>query len=81
MQTMNIYEVKMHLSRLIGQVAQGESFVITKAGRPIAKIVPIDAPAFEEQRRVGFLSGQIVVPDDFDRMGWAESEDLFYGGV
>lgn len=80
MQTMNIHEAKTHLSRLIEQVAQGESFVIAKAGKPIAKIVPLDAPNLENQCRVGFLAGQIAVPDDFDQMGQAQIENLFYGG-
>jgi prevent-host-death family protein len=77
---MNIHEAKTHLSRLIEQVAQGESFIIAKAGKPIAKIVPLDAPSLNEQRRVGFLSGKIAVPDDFDQMGQAQIENLFYGG-
>lgn len=80
MHTMNIHEAKTHLSRLIEQVAQGESFVIAKAGKPIAKIVPLDAPSLENQRRVGFLAGQIAVPDDFDQMGQVEIEHLFHGG-
>jgi prevent-host-death family protein len=80
MHTMNIHEAKTHLSRLIEQVAQGESFIIAKAGKPIAKIVPLDAPSLENQRRVGFLAGQIAVPDDFDKMGQTEIEHLFYGG-
>lgn len=80
MHTMNIHEAKTHLSRLIEQVAQGESFIIAKAGKPIAKIVPLDAPSLDEQRRVGFLSGKIAVPDDFDQMGQTEIEHLFYGG-
>ena len=80
MHTMNIHEAKTHLSRLIEQVAQGESFVIAKAGKPIAKIVPLDAPSLNEQRRVGFLAGQIAVPDDFDQVGQAQIEHLFYGG-
>jgi prevent-host-death family protein len=79
MQTLNIHEAKTHLSRLIEQVAQGESFVIAKSGKPIAKIVPLDAPSLDQQRRVGFLAGQIAVPDDFDRMGQTEIEHLFYG--
>ncbi len=79
MHTLNIHEAKTHLSRLIEQVAKGESFVIAKAGKPIAKIVPLDAPSFGEQRRLGFLAGQIAVPDDFDRMGQTEIERIFYG--
>ncbi|MCC7006008.1 MAG: type II toxin-antitoxin system Phd/YefM family antitoxin [Ottowia sp.] len=79
MQTINIHEAKTHLSRLVEQVAQGESFVIAKAGKPIAKVVPLDATPITQQRRLGFLAGQITVPDDFDRIGQSEIENLFYG--
>lgn len=69
MRTVNIHEAKTHLSKLLEGVARGEAFVIAKAGRPIARVVPVDAPEAGAERRVGFLQGQILVPDDFDRMG------------
>jgi prevent-host-death family protein len=77
MRTVNIHEAKTHLSRLIEQAAKGESFVIAKAGKPMVKVVPLDAPAATQVRRIGFMAGQIAVPDDFDRMGSAEIERLF----
>ncbi|ACP22851.1 prevent-host-death protein (plasmid) [Sinorhizobium fredii NGR234] len=77
METVNIHEAKTHLSRLIEKAAKGEPFIIAKAGKPMVKVVPIDQPAEAEQRRLGFMMGQIVVPDDFDRMGRDEIEDLF----
>lgn len=80
MRTINIHEAKTHLSRLIDQAAKGESFVIAKAGKPLVKVVPLDAPAAEQVRRLGFMAGQIAVPDDFDRMGGAEIERLFGAG-
>jgi prevent-host-death family protein len=70
--TINIHEAKTHLSRLVDQTAQGEAFVIAKAGRPMVKVVPLDAPSAAQVRRLGFLSGEISVPDDFDRMSSAE---------
>jgi len=76
-ETVNIHEAKTHLSRLIEKAAKGEPFIIAKAGKPMVKVVPIDQPAEAEQRRLGFMMGQIVVPDDFDRMGRDEIEDLF----
>ncbi|MBN9509567.1 MAG: type II toxin-antitoxin system Phd/YefM family antitoxin [Alphaproteobacteria bacterium] len=79
MRTVNIHEAKTHLSRLIEQAAKGEPFVIAKAGKPMVKVVPIGAPAEGAARRLGFLAGQIAVPDDFDRMGSAEIEALFGG--
>jgi prevent-host-death family protein len=79
MQTVNIHEAKTHLSRLVAQAARGEPFVIAKAGRPLVKVVPLDAPDSGQARRLGFLLGQITVPDDFDRMGSAEIDRLFGG--
>lgn len=79
MRTVNIHDAKTHLSRLLEQVARGESFVIAKAGRPIAKVVPLDAPDPRQMQRLGFLAGQISVPDDFDTLGQTEIEQMFYG--
>ena len=72
MRTINIHEARTHLSRLVERAAQGEPFVIAKAGKPLVKVVPLEAPAPGQTRRLGFLAGQIAVPDDFDRMGEAE---------
>lgn len=80
MRTINIHEAKTHLSRLVEQAAAGESFVIAKAGKPLVKVVALDAPAAEQVKRVGFMTGQIAVPDDFDRMGSADIELLFGDG-
>ncbi|UVK49760.1 type II toxin-antitoxin system prevent-host-death family antitoxin (plasmid) [Mesorhizobium sp. AR02] len=79
MRTVNIHEAKTHLSRLIDKAAKGESFIIAKSGKPMVKVVAIDAPAAGEMRRVGFMAGQFSVPDDFDRMAGEEIEKLFGG--
>jgi len=79
MRTVNIHEAKTHLSRLVDRAAQGEPFIIAKAGKPLVKVVPLDAPAAGEARRFGFLRGQISVPDDFDTMFADEIEKEFYG--
>jgi len=81
MQTFNIHEAKTHLSRLVEQAAKGEPFVIAKSGKPLVKVVALDAPAPSETRRLGFMAGQIAVPDDFDSMGGAEIERLFGDGT
>lgn len=81
MRTVNIHEAKTHLSRLVEQAAKGESFVIAKAGKPLVKVTRLDTPATDEVRRLGFMAGEIAVPDDFDRMGGAEIERLFGGGA
>jgi len=77
MDVINIHEAKTHLSRLVERAAKGESFIIAKAGKAMAKVVPLDAPARAQSRRVGFMSGQFEVPDDFDRMGEDEIASLF----
>lgn len=65
MQTINIHDAKTHLSRLLEQVAGGEEIVIAKAGKAIARLVPLDVPP--KKRQLGLLKGKLNVPDDFDR--------------
>ena len=77
MTTFNIHEAKTHLSRLIAQAARGETVIIAKAGKPLVKLVPVDAPA--KRSRIGFMKGEIKVPDDFDTMGQEEIQHLIYG--
>lgn len=77
MRKINIHEAKTHLSRLVDEAAKGEPFVIAKAGKPVVKVTAIDAPAADKKRRLGFMAGQIKVPDDFDRMGEREIAALF----
>jgi prevent-host-death family protein len=78
MRTVNIHEAKTHLSRLVERAAQGESFVIAKAGKPMVKVTALSAPDRPAQR-IGFLAGQISVPDDFDTLGAEEIRQLFEG--
>ena len=77
MQTINIHEAKTHLSRLVDQAASGEPFVIAKAGKPLVKVVALNAPEAGQVKRLGFMAGQIAVPDDFDQMGQPDIEQLF----
>ncbi|HEV7293021.1 MAG TPA: type II toxin-antitoxin system Phd/YefM family antitoxin [Devosia sp.] len=79
MHIVNIHEAKTHLSRLIEKAAEGEAFIIAKAGKPMVKVVPLDTDHMK-QRRLGFLLGQFKVPDDFDAMGSEEIKDLFGPG-
>jgi prevent-host-death family protein len=62
-QTVNIHEAKTHLSRLLDKVARGEEVIIAKAGKPIARLVPVAAPGL---RALGLDAGRVVVSDDFD---------------
>ena len=70
MRTVNMHEAKTHLSRLVDEAAKGEPFIIAKAGKPLVKVVALDAPPAPQ--RMGFLAGEIAVPDDFNQMGAAE---------
>jgi prevent-host-death family protein len=81
MKTINIHEAKTHLSRLVEEAAGGMPFVIAKAGRPLVKVIALGVPEAGQIKRVGFLAGQISVPDDFDQMSSGEVEKLFDGDL
>lgn len=80
MEIVNIHKAKTHLSRLVARAARGEPFIIARAGKPLVKVVALDAPEAGERRRIGFMSGEIAVPDDFDCIGREEIEALFGAG-
>jgi prevent-host-death family protein len=80
MKTINIHEAKTQLSRLVDQASKGEPFVIAKAGKPMVKVTALGVPVGNEVKRLGFMAGQISVPDDFDRMGETEIERMFSDG-
>lgn len=62
--TVNVHEAKTHLSRLLERVQHGEEVVIAKAGKPVARLVPIEpAPG---KRPIGRDKGKIWMSDDFD---------------
>jgi prevent-host-death family protein len=77
MRKVNMHEAKTHLSRLVERAAKGEGFIIAKAGKPLVKVVPLSASEGTAPRRLGFLAGEVTVPDDFDRMGRDEIERQF----
>ena len=79
MKTVNVHEAKTHLSRLLEEVRRGRSFVIAKGGTPVAKVVPVGEGRAGGRRVLGFLRGEIEIPEDFDRMGQREIEELFRG--
>ena len=72
----NINEAKTHLSKLLARVALGEEVVIAKAGKPVAKLVPVDTGP--RKRILGSAKGEFVVPDDFNDPLPKEIEDWFY---
>ncbi len=64
MTEVNIHEAKTHLSRLLSRVAAGEEIIISKAGKPVARLVPFRKP--KGKRPLGMDKGLFAVPADFD---------------
>ena len=60
----NVYEAKTKLSQLIDEATRGAEIVIARNGRPVARIVPLDAR--REPRTPGGWEGKVRVSDDFD---------------
>ena len=79
MRAINMHEAKTHLSRLVEAAANGEPFIIARAGKPVVKVVALEAPGTGHARRVGFMAGEVSVPDGFDRMGSKEIRSMFEG--
>lgn len=77
MQIINIHEAKTQLSKLVDQAVNGESFIIAKAGKPLVKVIKLDTAETQPPQRIGFMKGQIQVPEDFDVMGATEITHLF----
>jgi prevent-host-death family protein len=76
--TVNIYEAKTQLSRMIDRVAAGEEIVISRNGRPVARLCQLE-PRKRNTVKFGLLKGQIEVPDDFDAPLPDDVLDLFEG--
>ncbi len=62
--TVNVHEAKTQLSRLIEAVEAGEEVIIARAGKPVARLMPLEAS--KPRRQLGLLAGRFTVPDDFD---------------
>jgi prevent-host-death family protein len=77
MSIVNIHDAKTQFSKLVDQAAAGETVIIAKAGKPVAKLVGLTAPIVPS--RLGFLAGQFLVPDDFDTMGAEDIAEMFNG--
>lgn len=80
MRMVNIHDAKTNFSRLVDEASEGEVIVIAKAGRPVAKLMRLDAPVGRPPR-LGFLAGMATVPDDFDTWASGEITALFEGSV
>jgi prevent-host-death family protein len=74
----NLHDAKTHLSRYVDQALAGEEVVIARAGRPLVRLVPLEART--AIRRGGFLRGQAVITADLKADFAAEIEEMFHGG-
>lgn len=77
--TVNIHQAKTHLSRLVEKAANGEPFIIAKAGKPMVRVTAIDALPPAKQRRIGFGTGLSKIPADIKKPFEKEIEEMFYG--
>jgi len=79
MKTINMHEAKTHLSRLIDEaVTTGEPFIIAKAGKPMVTVTAYQ-PQHPARRKLGTLTGKILIPPDFDTMYQGEIIKMFEG--
>jgi prevent-host-death family protein len=58
LQTVNVHAAKTHFSRLVDQAAAGEEIIIAKAGKPVAKLVPLTPLHDRPKRRLGNSGGR-----------------------
>lgn len=73
----NLYEAKTSLSRLVDRAASGEEIILSKAGKPLAKLVPFHRPP--EPRQPGGWEGRIRISEDFDAPLPPELQAAFEG--
>ena len=77
MRIVNFYYVKTHLLRLVEEAAKGQSFIIAKANKLMAKVIPQRKAETGTMSRLGFKAGECAVPDAFDQMSGDEIVRLF----
>ena len=64
MDTVNIYQAKTTLSKLVERAAAGEDVIIARGGKPVARLTQL-VPA-KRKIRFGLLKGKVTVAKDFD---------------
>lgn len=77
MRTVNMHDAKTHFSRLVSAAEAGESIIIAKAGRPVAKLVSLSPAEQIIQQRIGFLTSTAIFPDDIDSVAADEIAAMF----
>jgi prevent-host-death family protein len=80
-QSVNLHEAQSQLARLVERAVAGEPFVITEAGKPLVLVSALPPTTHSKNPRLGFMAGQLRVPEDFDRMGGDEIVRLMGGEV
>jgi prevent-host-death family protein len=80
LEQVNMHEAKTHLSRLVERVEGGAEIVINRAGKPAARLVPVEAPD-PTRRKLGVWEGLgIELPSDQEmRQLDKEIAEEFYG--
>ena len=76
MATYNMHDAKTQLSRLAQRAAEGEEIVIARNGRPVARLVGMDA---RKPRRLGLAKGRIWISPDFDAPLPPDIQEAFEG--
>jgi len=77
MQIINIHDAKTHFSRLVDSAASGEEIIIAKAGKPTARLMPMET--VKVKRVFGSMKGKIRIAEDFDAPLSDETLALFEG--
>lgn len=72
----NIHAAKTHLSRLIERVEGGEEIVIARAGRPVAKLVPLTEKTKRAPRRFGLWRGLVTLAPDYDPVAPMSDDEI-----
>jgi prevent-host-death family protein len=80
MQTVNIHEAKTHLSRFVDQAAAGEEIIIARAGKPVARLTPLQTLA-TTPRTLGLGRGKFTLPAGFGAMDATEIQAMFEEGA
>jgi len=81
MRTINIHQAKTHLSRLVDEAVEGNSFVIAKRGKQMVRVTSIDAAEEQPKRRLGLLEGLYTLPENYweiDKEMDREIEKMFF---
>jgi prevent-host-death family protein len=74
-EVVSVYNAKTHLSQLLGRVEAGEEIIISRQGRPVARLAPLAPP---RARRVpGWTGRGITVPEDFDEFSEQDERDWY----